>query len=97
MSVFCIPSKCQNLAVIEFKLATNPSDLEHDFEKLVEFRKDERLNYTSIIEVVIGSKTDLKKAEKHIKQLRKRDGEDITIVEFEINSWKVKQTKIIKV
>jgi len=88
----------QNLAVIEFKLATNldePYGIEHDLEKLVEFKTNEHLKYDYAIEVIIGSKNSLENAKERIRQLSKPDGEEIIIIEFNTNSWRANESRII--
>lgn len=84
-----VPNTQQNLAVIEFKLATNLNKLEHDFEKLVQFKNNKDLKYTHVIEVVIGNETSLRDAKEYIMRLNKPEVEEITIVEFNTDSWKV--------
>jgi len=87
-----VPNTCQNLAVVEFKLATNLEKIEHDFRKLVEFRQ--RLGYRHIIEVIIGCGTHLKGARERIKKLCRSDGEEIIIIEFDTDSWRANHWRI---
>ena len=89
-----VPNARPNLAVIEFKLATNLGSLEHDFEKLVDFKKNKDLKYTHVIEVIIGNGNSLRHAKERIMQLNKSEGEEITIIEFNTDSWKVNDWKI---
>ena len=89
-----MPNARQNLAVIEFKLTTNLGSLEHDFEKLIEFKKNEDLKYIHVVEVIIGNETSLGDAKERIMQLNKSEGEEITIIEFNTDSWKVNDWKI---
>lgn len=84
-----VPNTQQNLAVIEFKLATNLNRLEHDFEKLIQFKNNEDLKYTYVIEVIIGNETSLRNAKRYIMQLNKSKLKGITIIEFNTDSWKV--------
>ena len=84
-----VPNTQQNLAVIEFKLATNFNKLEHDFVKLVQFKNNEYLKYTHVIEVIIGNETSLRDAKEYIMRLNKSEVEEITIIEFNTDSWKV--------
>ena len=84
-----VPNTRQNLAVIEFKLASNFYSLEHDFEKLIQFKNNEDLKYKYVIEVIIGNETSLRNAKKYIIQLNKSEVEEITIIEFNTDSWKV--------
>lgn len=81
-----IPNARQNLAVIEFKVAANMENIEHDFQKLKEFRKN--LKYRYIIEVVIGDNRSLESAKKRIRSLSRSDSEGIVIMEFNVDSWK---------
>ena len=91
-----VPFK-KNLAVIEFKLATNLSEIEHDFEKLVDFKTDIRLKYAYGIEVIIGNTESLKDAKSLIDKLNKQGGEEIIIIDFntdlkKANDWKISYT-----
>ena len=95
-----VPFK-KNLAVIEFKLATNLSEIEHDFEKLVDFKTDTRLKYAYGIEVIIGNTEgnteSLKDAKSLIDKLNKQGGEEIIIIDFntdlkKANDWKIRYT-----
>jgi hypothetical protein len=90
-----VPNARRNLAVIEFKLATNLSKLEHDFKKLVEFKKNEDLKYPHVIEVIIGNGSSLIRAKDRIMKLNKSEGEKITIIEFNTDSWKVTDWEIM--
>lgn len=90
-----VPSNTnKNLAVIEFKLATNLSNIKGDFEKLVEFRKTPELKYEYLIEVIIGNSISLESAKRQIMQLNKSDGEEILIIEFDTDSWRANDWKI---
>jgi len=75
-----IPNTKRNLAVIEFKLASNLSDVEGDFEKLGEFRK--MLKYQYLVQVIIGNNSSLESVREGIRQLSSTNGEKIAIVEF---------------
>lgn len=93
-----VPNNPPNLAVIELKLATNldePYGIKHDLKKLVEFKTNEDLKYTYGIEVVIGSKNHLEDGKKRIRQLKnKTHGEEILIIEFNTDSWRVNESRI---
>ena len=85
----------KNLAVIEFKMATNISGLKDDFEKLVEFKTHPDLKYKNAIEVIIGNPDELKKANRKIDSLESPNGEVITLIEFNTekqttNAWTIK-------
>jgi hypothetical protein len=92
--VIHLPNKNKNLAVIEFKLATNPKGFEDDFKKLVEFKKNKYLEYDNAVEVVIGSGSELIKAKEKINQLNKSSGEEIIIIEFNTDSWDATESNI---
>lgn len=77
-----------NLAVIEFKLATNLTEIGHDFDKLVEFKTEADLKYTFGIEVIIGNTEFLKKAKSQIDRLNNHKGEEIIIIDFNTDSTK---------
>jgi hypothetical protein len=82
----------QNFAVIEFKLASNCGDLKKDFDKLVAFKQ--KLNYNHLIEVVIGNKETLVRAERVMEELNGSSGEEIDIIYFNTDSWRATDTKI---
>lgn len=88
--------KNKNLAVIEFKLANNLGKLEEDFKKLVEFKMHKHLKYSHAVEVIIGNESSLRRAKKLIRQMNKSDGEEIIIIEFDSDSWKANDWKIIR-
>ena len=83
-----LPNSKQNLAVIEFKLATNLSRFKSDLEKLVEFKTDELLKYNYGVEVIIGTSESLANAKELVKKLNKSEGEEIVIIDFNTNLWK---------
>jgi len=72
-----------NLAVIEFKLSTNLTEIEHDFDKLVDFKTHPSLEYAFGIEVIIGNTESLKKATPLIDKLDNHKGEEIIIIDFD--------------
>ncbi len=81
--------KDKNFAVLEFKLTSNIDNIEGDFEKLIEFRKNPELEYEHIVEVIIGNKASLKKAKNDIvTKLNDTKYNEITIIEFDTESWK---------
>lgn len=82
-----IQSTTQNLAVIEFKLATNLSRIEEDLAKLVEFKTNEDLRYIHGVEVILGDTDSLEAASKRIDQMSTSEGEEIAIVYFNTDSW----------
>jgi len=82
-----IPNKDKNLAVIEFKLASNLSNIEGDFKKLVEFKQE--LEYQHLIQVIIGDRTSLGNAREYIGRISTNNGEKIIIIEFNIDTWDI--------
>jgi hypothetical protein len=82
-----------NLAVIEFKLATNVDGLSSDLEKLAAFKRFP-LKYAYGIEVIIGKADDLTLAINLINKLTHVRGEKIVIVTFNTDSWKAKDFTI---
>lgn len=91
-----IPSNTyeKNLAVIEFKLASNINKIKYDLDKLVRFKQ--KLYYKYLIEVVIGNEKSLKRARRHINQLNNTGDYEIILIEFNTSSWKVKDIYSIK-
>jgi len=87
----------KNLAVIEFKLASNLNQIDDDFEKLTKFRKvgpSYSVEYEYLIEVIIGNPSSLNKAGEYIRQLWDPTGEDIIVIEFNADSWKADDFRI---
>jgi len=60
----------------------------------VEFKKNENLKYTHVIEVIIGNETSFRDAKERITKLNKSEGEEITIIEFNTDSWKANDWEI---
>jgi len=89
-----LPNARLNLAVIEFKLSTNLSELKDDLKKLVDFKTDTCLKYTYAIEVIIGDTKSLENAKSRINELKKQVGEEITIICFNTDSEKATNWKI---
>ncbi len=89
-----VPDKSLNLAVLEFKLATNLGKIDHDFDKLLDFHNNAALKYENIIEVVIGDTNQLEKATDTIKKYNDEDGETIVIIYFNTETWKSNKTEI---
>lgn len=86
----------KNLAVIEFKLASNLDNIIKDFNKLLEFKENQSLKYKNIIEVIIGGEVSLDKARNEVKRVGKSKGNKITIMEFNTDSWKVTDVYCIR-
>jgi hypothetical protein len=76
----------RNFAVIEFKLASNTSELKKDFRKFEGFKSF--LNYENAIEIIIGDSDEIRKATGTIKEITTKEGEEITIILFNTDSWK---------
>ena len=81
----------KNLAVLEFKLTSNLDKIRGDFDKLVKFKK--YLEYEHIIEVVIGSESSLKVKNSQTVKQSNANYEEITIIEFDTDSWKAVDCK----
>ena len=89
------PNTRKNLAVIELKLASNLRYLKNDLKKLVEFKNNPYLEYAFAIEIIIGNHFFLNKATECILGMEKTKGEEITIIEYNTYSKKVKDWKIL--
>ena len=89
-----VPDHSLNLAVLEFKLATNLAKIDHDFDKLLDFHKNDALKYENIIEVIIGDTKQLEKATKIIKKHNNENGESLTIIYFNTETWSSKKFEI---
>lgn len=90
-----IPDSKENLIVIEFKLANSPKkDFKDDFVKILEFKTKLLLKYSYGVEVIIGTKPSLKNRRKDINEWDKTEGEEIIIIEFDIESWKADHSSI---
>jgi len=87
-----IPNTNKNLAVIEFKLASNLRDIEEDFKKLVEFKQ--RLGYKYLIQVIIGDSSFLENARERIERISTNNGERIIIVKFNVETWATEEWEI---
>lgn len=90
-----VPNTRKNLAVIELKLATNFGKLKGDLKKLVEFKNNKDLKYAFAIEIIIGNNFSLKKAKEYILTMEKTRGEEITIIDYNTHTRKVKDWKIL--
>lgn len=90
-----VPNTRKNLAVIELKLATNFGKLKGDLKKLVEFKSNKDLKYAFAIEIIIGNHSSLKKAKEYILTMEKTRGEEITIIDYNTHTRKVKDWKIL--
>ena len=82
----------KNLAVIEFKLASNLREIEEDFKKLIEFKQ--RLGYEYLIQVIIGDNSSLENAREYIKRISTNNGEKIIIVKLNVETWTTEDWEI---
>lgn len=89
-----VPNTHKNLAVIEFKMATNLDNLEDDFKKLMKFKKNQDLRYMYAIEVIIGNQASLRSARERVNRLNNSGDEVITIIEFNTDSWRANDREI---
>jgi len=81
------PDSDKNIAVIEFKMANRKDELKKDIKKLVLFRK--KLNYSYLIEILIGNEKELEEASKFLKQIGKNVGDEIIFILFDPKLKKV--------
>ena len=86
------PNTNENIAVIEFKIASNIAQIESDFKKLIEFKQ--RLKYKYLIEIIIGDENSLGAIIKRIRSQNNLDGKEIILIEFNTDSWKANDYKI---
>jgi len=90
-----VPNTRKNLAVIELKLASNSGKLKDDLKKLVEFKNNQDLKYAFAIEIIIGNYSSLKKTKECILKMKKMKGEEITIIDYNTHTRKVKDWKVL--
>lgn len=91
-----LPNSKRNLAVIEFKLATNKvGNIKNDIIKLVAFKTNQELKYNKGIEVILGNNQELEALQVDISNWNKNIGEEIIIFEFNTDSWKA-ENRVIK-
>jgi len=86
--------KDDNLAVIEFKLTSNLSNLESDFKKLVKFKLNPHLKYNYGIEVIIGDTKSLEQAKAKTKRFATTKGEELNIIYFDTQTLKASNSSI---
>jgi len=89
-----LPNSVHNLAVIEFKLTSNLGNLEGDFEKLVEFKKNQDLQYDYGVEVIIGDAKSIERAKSDIEKVEKAEGEELRVVYFNTDSGKATSSSL---
>ncbi len=90
------PDSEQNLAVIEFKLATRAKEhIKEDLKKIVKFKTNLDLEYSYGIEVLIGTKNSLENRRKDITDWDKAGGEEIIIIEFDVGAWKANHSVML--
>ncbi len=91
-----LPNFNDNLAVIEFKLATrNKEDIKDDFKKILKFKTHPRLRYTYGIEVILGNKRSLMIRRKDVNNWNGTEGEKIIVIEFDTDNWKANHSVIL--
>ena len=71
----------KNIAVINLIMANRKEEVKRDFDKLVEFHK--KLNYTYLIEIIIGNEKEIEETVKYIENLNKSEGTEIIIVQYD--------------
>jgi hypothetical protein len=86
--------KKQNLAVIEFKLADNSENLKSDFEKLVEFKNNEILEYEYGVEVIIGDTKSIEQVKLNVEELSTTGGEELHIIYYDTETGKTSNSSI---
>ena len=89
-----VPNTDLNLAVIEFKLASNTSTVVADFDKLVRFAETPHLQYQNLVEVILGDGRSLASAKERVNGLGRGSGEDITIIWFDTDQWSASESSI---
>jgi hypothetical protein len=77
-----IPSRSNNQAVFEFKLATN-FDIEWDLYKLQHLKHD--LSYTEAFMIVIGTRSEIVAWMSKAHEFRGADGEEVRVIGFDPN------------
>ena len=91
-----LPNSNENLAIIEFKLATRvKKDIKDDFIKIIKFKTHSRLKYDYGIEVIIGNRRSLENRRNDINEWNREEGEEIILVEFDLDSWKANPSVIV--
>ncbi|MHA1328821.1 MAG: hypothetical protein ACTSRH_16105 [Promethearchaeota archaeon] len=84
-----LPNTKENLAIIEFKLASRMfNEIKDDFKKIIEFKRNEKLRYKYGIVILIGNLNILNRRKKKINKLNKKDGEKIVIIKFNVKTWR---------
>lgn len=80
------------VAVLEFKLATNTGHFQADFDKLIDFRQF--LEYQYGIEVIIGKEAELRAAQNYIAERVKNPNQyhfkpiSLQVIYFECEQWR---------
>lgn len=80
------------VAVLEFKLATNTSKFQEDFNKLIDFRQF--LEYQFGIEIIIGTEADLRTAQNYIAKTLTNPNQyhwksiSLNVIYFECEQWR---------
>lgn len=90
--IFHIPDTQDNLAVLEFKMATDLEGISEDLKKLLVFGQN--LNYRYLVQVIIGDSESLNRARNHLSRLENQNGREIVVISLDTRSWKVRESKI---
>jgi len=90
--IFHVPNTEDNLAVVEFKLASDLNGITKDLRKLIAF--GETLNYRHLVQVIIGDTKSLSRARKYMKSKRVQHSKQIRALSLDTTSWEVCDWKI---
>lgn len=90
--IFHVPNTKDNLAVVEFKLASDLNGIIGDLKKLIVF--GETLNYRHLVQVIIGDTESLSRARKYIEKKKTQHTKQITVLSLNTTSWELCDWKI---
>lgn len=80
--------RTKNLAVMEFKLASNNiRDIKRDLQKLARFKRPS-LNYAHAVQVLIGNESEIRQVRRGLQSIPESMKDDIAVVEFDTSSWR---------
>ena len=86
----------KNLAIVEFKLASNHGKpLVDDLKKLVSFKRVEVVGYKYLVAVVIGNSTELKLAWAKVNELTTAEGEQLSVIGYNVAERKTEKRTIL--
>ena len=86
--IFHVPDKQDNLAVLEFKTASNLKGIEQDRKKLLTFGQN--LHYRHLVQVIIGNSKSLRRAKDHLSKLETESAREIVVIFLDTDSWTVR-------